>query len=160
MRGVKGSRAGLVEWLATSRVVRVLWWLLILSTAANGVVVGYGVLWFQLFGESADRSDYLVSAGGYGAAALVQLVAAVGVAGLRGPRSAGWTAVGLAVALLALAAGSASRAADLPAGRWDDSLLDGVGGVLCLPWAWVLVAAGIAGTMRLCRSGGTDRSSR
>jgi hypothetical protein len=155
-----GSRAGLVEWLATSRVVRVLWWLLILATAANGAVVGYGVLWFQLFGESADRSDCLVSAGGYGTAALVLLVAAVGVAGLRGPRCAGWTAVALAVALLVLAAGSASRAADLPAGRWDDSPLDGVGGVLCLPWAWVLVAAGIAGTLRLCRRGGTDRASR
>src|SRR3712207_1305710 len=73
---------------------------------------------------------------------LVQLVAAVGVAGLGGPRSAGWTAVALAVALLVPAAGSASRAAALPAGRWDNSPLDGVGGVLCLPWAWALVAAG------------------
>ena len=38
-----------------------------LLTIATGFVVGYVSVWFQLFGETADREDYLVSLGGYAA---------------------------------------------------------------------------------------------
>lgn len=40
------------------------------ATALNGVLVGYGAVWLQFFGETARAEDYRVSAGGYGAAAL------------------------------------------------------------------------------------------
>ncbi len=67
--------------LVGRRAIRVWWWVLIVGVALNGVVVGYGAIWFQLFGETPDRSDYLVSAGGYAAAAGVLVLAAVGLAG-------------------------------------------------------------------------------
>ena len=62
------------------------------ATALNGVVVGYGVVWFQLFGETADAEDYLVSAGGYGAAAVVLVLAVPGILTHRGPRWLAWAA--------------------------------------------------------------------
>ena len=56
------------------RARRVLWVLAVVATTVNGFVVGYGAVWFQLFGEQADRGDYLTSAGGYlGAAAVLAL---------------------------------------------------------------------------------------
>ena len=54
-----------------TRARRVLWVLAVVTTMLNGFVVGYGAVWFQLFGEQADRGDYLTSAGGYLGAAVV-----------------------------------------------------------------------------------------
>ena len=67
-------------WITTA------WVAAVLATALNGVVVGYGAVWFQLFGESADAEDYLVSAGGYGAAAVVLLLAVPAILTHRAPR--------------------------------------------------------------------------
>ena len=59
------SRSGWgIRALVGPRAIRVWWWVVIIGVALNGVVVGYGAIWFQLFGETADRSDYLVLAGG------------------------------------------------------------------------------------------------
>ena len=66
--------------------VTVCWVGAVTATALNGVVVGYGAVWFQLFGETADAEDYLVSAGGYGAAAVVLVLAVPGILTHRGPR--------------------------------------------------------------------------
>ncbi len=120
--------------------------------ALNGVVVGYGAIWFQLFGEAADRSDYLVSAGGYAAAAGVLVFAAVGVAGLPGPKAAGWTALMLGVALALAALTSLSRATGLPVERAHSGPLDGVGAVLLVPLACPMLVAGVRGGYRLVSS--------
>lgn len=140
------------RWLFGPRAIRVWWWALIVGTALNGLVVGYGAIWFQLFGERADRSDYLVSAGGYGAAAGVLVFAAVGVAGLGGPVWAGRVSASLAVALAVLAVRSAGIAAGLPDDHDSNGPLDGAGGVLALPWTWPLLVAGIRGGHRLLTS--------
>jgi hypothetical protein len=134
------------------RAIRVWWWVLIVGTALNGLVVGYGAIWFQLFGERADRGDYLVSAGGYAAAAAVLVLAAVGVAGLRGPVWAGRASASLAVVLAVLAARSAGIAAGMPEDHGFNGPLDGAGGVLALPWTWPLLVAGVRGAHRLLHS--------
>jgi hypothetical protein len=42
------------------------------ATALNGVLVGYGAIWLQFFGDAADAEDYSVSAdSSCGAAAVV-----------------------------------------------------------------------------------------
>ncbi|MDQ3358081.1 MAG: hypothetical protein M3520_04325 [Actinomycetota bacterium] len=147
------SRSGWgIRALVGPRAIRVWWWVLIIGVALNGVVVGYGAIWFQLFGEAADRSDYLVSAGGYAAAAGVLVFAAVGVAGLRGPKAAGWTALMLGVALALAALTSLSRATELPVERAHSGPLDGVGAVLLVPLACPMLVAGVRGGYRLVSS--------
>ena len=115
----------------------------LLTTFLNGLVVGYGVLWFQLFGDQPDREDYLVSFGGYAAAAVVLLVGLVSLVRLG---TAGWAIVlvGILAGLLALLAVN-SLATGLgmedefgPYQHW----WDGAGGVLFLPWTWVPLVLG------------------
>lgn len=109
-------------------------------TALNGVVVGYGALWFQFFGSSPNRDDYLVSFGGYVSAAVL---IAVAVAGNMLRRGAAWfsyagsvTAVLLGVA----AVDSRSRARVVEdRGAGISGVWDGVGGVVALPWSWAIV---------------------
>jgi hypothetical protein len=130
------------------------WWVLIVCVTLNGVIVGLGAVTFVFFG-AAQRSDFLVSAGGYGAAATVLVFAVVGVAGLNGPVWAGRTAAVAAVLLAALAASSAMTAATMADdGGWNGPL-DGVGGVVLVPFAWPLIIAGLRGGYRLLR--GTAR---
>jgi hypothetical protein len=118
----------------------------LLTTFLNGLVVGYGVLWFQLFGDRPDRDDYLMSFGGYAAATLVLVV---GLASLVRLRTAGW-AVGLVGVLAGVLALLALNSLATGLGMTDDSGVyqhwwDGAGGVLLLPWAWVpLVLGGLA----------------
>ncbi len=138
-----------LRWLTTPGPVRAWWWVLILATAVNGVVVGYGAVWFQLFGDRPGRNDYLVSAGGYAAGSLVLASAIVGILGLDGPRRAAWLAGILAVVLALLATRSAVVAAGLPADAFPNGPLDGAGGVLLLPWTWPLLIAGVRGLSRL-----------
>jgi hypothetical protein len=116
-------------------------------TAVNGVVVGYGSLRF--LNPSMSRGDYLVSGGGYAAAAVVLTCAAVGAAGLRGPVSVVYGSPLVAVVLAGLAARSFTIAADHPSSTYADSPWDGAGGVLCLPWTWPLLLGGIVGAYRL-----------
>ena len=129
--------------------VRTAWVGAVVATALGGVVVGYGVLWLQLFGETPDAEDYTVSAGGYGAAAAVLALAVPAVLGFRGPR---WLAfpAGVSAALLGLLAlGSASAASGaVRDDRPIDTVWDGVGGVLWAPWTWVLVVLGVRAVVR------------
>ncbi|WP_093248455.1 hypothetical protein [Tessaracoccus oleiagri] len=106
----------------------------------NGIVVGYGAVWFQLFGDSPDRDDYLVSTGGYAAAAVLIVFATLSNF-LRG--GAAWfgyagSAAAVALGLAALTSWSSGRSVeDLGpgiSGPWD-----GVGGVIALPWSWAIV---------------------
>ncbi|MGI8900808.1 MAG: hypothetical protein ACR2HA_07720 [Nocardioides sp.] len=115
-----------------------------LLTFLNGVVVGYGSIWLQFFGEQADREDYLMSFGGYAAAALVLLI---GLFSLVRLGTAQWAVAGVAVltALLAVLAisslthGLALSEEHSPYQHW----WDGAGGVVFLPWAWLPVALGL-----------------
>ena len=109
------------------RARRVLWVLAVVATTVNGFVVGYGAVWFQLFGEQADRGDYLTSAGGY--------LGAAAVLALAGTRS---LSTGLSL--------------EGPTGSFG-GLDDGLGGVVLLPWCWLLLwAAGHSSLDRLRRS--------
>ena len=127
------------------------------ATALNGVVVGYGAVWFQLFGETADAEDYLVSAGGYGAAAVVLVLAVPGILTHRGPRWLAWAAGASAAVLGLLAAGSlaastrAEQSASPVSTGWD-----GIGAVMWAPWTWVLVALGVQGLYRLVQTSRPD----
>ena len=133
-------------WITTA------WVAAVLATALNGVVVGYGAVWFQLFGESADAEDYLVSAGGYGAAAVVLLLAVPAILTHRAPR---WLVVptGVAAGLLGLmAVGSVGYSVDAEASHIvSNNAWDGIGGVLWAPWTWALVVLGIRGLYLLAR---------
>ena len=143
-------------------LVTVAWLLAVGATLLNGLVVGYGAIWFQLFGDSPDREDYQVSAGGYAAAAVVLALAVPALLTHRGPRRVA-PVVGTAAAVLALLAlTSAVRAAgDEPAGAVVSTVWDGVGGVVWGPWTWVLVALGLHGLLllgagRVRRTGATS----
>ncbi len=130
----------------------VAWVFAVTATALNGIAVGYGAVWFQLFGETADAEDYRVSAGGYGAAAVVLALAVPAVLAHRAPRWLAWLAGSSAVVFGLLAAMSAAESTTAEqdpspvSGTWD-----GVGGVLWAPWTWALVALGVHGVYRLSR---------
>lgn len=109
-------------------------------TALNGIAVGYGALWFQLFGESPDRDDYLVSMGGYAAAALLLAVATVSNLLRRWPV---WFAYSGGIASAALGLGALVSWSHLrivkDPGPGISGVWDGVGGVIALPWSWAIV---------------------
>ncbi len=116
----------------------------LLTTFLNGVVVGYGIIWFQLAGSQAGREEYLMSFGGYAAAALVLLVGLVSVVRLG---SARWVVV-LVAGLGGLLALLALRSLAIGLGMEDDfgpyqHWWDGTGGVLLLPWAWPPLVLGL-----------------
>jgi hypothetical protein len=141
--------------------VGVCWVAAVAATALNGVLVGYGVVWFQLFGEAADAEDYLVSAGGYGAAAVVLVLAVPGILTHRGPRWLAWAAAASAAVLGLLAVGSLAAATHAEQSASPISTgWDGIGAVMWGPWTWVLVALGIHGLYRLAQAGRTNRASR
>lgn len=147
------------------------WWTVgwaaaLLLTALNGVVVGYGAVWFQLFGATADAEDYRVSAGGYFAAAAVLALGTAALLGRpAGPRWLVWAAGTTAVVLAVLGLDSqqqSTRAEQL--GTPLNGVWDGVGGVLWAPWTWVLTFLGVRAVVRALRlrgrsvpPDGTDR---
>jgi hypothetical protein len=119
------------------------------ATAVNGVVVGYGAVWLQLFGDPADAEDYRVSAGGYGAAAAVLALAVVAILTHRGQRWLARSAGATAAVMGVLAASSAAAAARAePVSSPINTAWDGIGGVLWAPWTWALVALAIHGLHR------------
>lgn len=144
--------------MATARVRRVWvsvgWISAVVATALNGVLVGYGAIWLQFFGETADAADYRVSAGGYGAAAAVLVLAVVAILTHRGPRWLAWVTGVSALTLGLLAASSAAESTQAePAAVPTNTVWDGMGGVLWAPWTWALVGLGLHGLYR-CTSGG------
>ena len=133
----------------------------VVATALNGVVVGYGAIWFQLFGDSADVEDYRVSAGGYGAAAVVLALAVPAVVAHRAPRWLVWPAAVSAAVLGLLAANSAAAAVRAePVSSPINTGWDGIGGVLWGPWTWALIALGVHGLYRLAFARATQRRRR
>ena len=122
------------------------WRVAVVVTVLNGLAVGYGAVWFQLFGDRADRADYLTSAGGYLGAALVLALAPLTLlspterrwGGPVGSWSAGAASVLLAV--LGLSSLSTGLGMEEPTGPFG-GLDDGVGGVVLWPWCWLLLWA-------------------
>lgn len=141
--------------------VTVGWISAVTATALNGVLVGYGAVWLQFFGETADAEDYRVSAGGYGAAAVVLALAVVGILTHRAPRWLAWAAAGAAAILAILSVNSAIASAQAePVPSPINAAWDGIGGVLWAPWTWALVALGIHGLSRRTQRGRTPPGTR
>jgi len=124
-------------------------------SALNGVAVGYGAIWLQFFGDSPDAADYRMSAGGYGAAAVVLALAVPAMLARGGPRWLVLPTVVTACVLGVLAGGSALRAteAEEPSRAYDGAW-DGIAGVLWGPWTWVLLALGVQGLYQLTMTRG------
>lgn len=151
----------MVAGRAVHRWAAVGWVAAVAATALNGVVVGYGAIWLQFFGETADAEDYRVSAGGYGAAAVVLILVIPAILIHRGPRWLAWPAGMSAAALGLLAANSVAASMQTePVSSPINTAWDGIGGVMWAPWTWVLVALGVHGLGRLASAGirhATDR---
>lgn len=126
-------------------------------TTLNGIVVGYGALWFQLFGESPDRDDYLVSMGGYAAAAVLVAMATMSNFLRRWPV---WFAYSGGIASAALGLGALDSWYHLrivkDPGLGISGVWDGVGGVIALPWSWAIVVLFLL-SLRKPRSGPVPR---
>lgn len=136
MAGTQARR----RWLAAG------WMFAVLATTVNGVVVGYGALWFQFFGDTADAEDYAVSAGGYAAAAFVLALAVPAILTHRAAPWLAWFAGSSAAILGLLAVGSILNRADAePVSSPANTAWDGIGGVIWAPWTWVLVVLGLRG---------------
>ncbi len=137
---------------ARSRWVAAAWVGAVTATVLNGIVVGYGAIWLQFFGETADAEDYSVSAGGYGAAAVVLALAVPAILTHPAPKWLVWPAGVSAAALGLLAIRSAAASAQAEAVSSPiNTAWDGIGGVLWAPWTWALVALGIQGLYRIVR---------
>jgi hypothetical protein len=151
----------MITWLTRAIWTNVVLAVGIVLTALTGVVVGYGPVWFQIGGSGPDAEDYRVSAGGYAAAAVVLLVSLLAVVAFRGARVL-LAGTSVAAALLAVLA---VRSLRLAAGAYDpgpgmNTALDGIGGVVAMPWTWVLVVLGLLGAARLGSQAATRRSLR
>lgn len=151
--------------MADARVRRTLvavgWVGAVVATTLNGILVGYGAIWLQFFGETADAEDYRVSAGGYGAAAAVLVLAVPAILTHRAPRWLVWpTGVAAGVlALLAVNSIAASVHAE-PVPSPINTVWDGIGGVLWAPWTWALIGLGIHGLYRFACPDGIRPGSR
>ncbi len=99
--------------------------------------------------------------GGYGAAALVLVLAVPAILHHRAPTWLLWPTVAAAVVLGMLAAGSAAASARAdPVSTPLNTAWDGVGGVLWAPWTWALIGLGLHGSFRLARAGGLAHRER
>ncbi|WP_162794541.1 hypothetical protein [Nocardioides houyundeii] len=112
-------------------------------TLLNGLVVGYGSLWFLIGGSTPDAGDYALSTGGYAAAALVLALA---VPALLGHGGSGWliaiaTVCAPLLTVLALTSAVSWFRTPTPHAYW--TFWDGVGAVLWGPWTWLLLAVGV-----------------
>lgn len=126
------------------------WATAVLLTIGTGFVVGYGSIWLQLFGDRPDSGDYRISAGGYACAAVVLALGAVGILSFRGPLVLVGVSAASAAVYVLLALRSVQLAAMAEPDDYD-SALDGVGGVIGMPWTWPLVVLGVLGPIRSVR---------
>ena len=127
----------------------------VIVTALNGVLVGYGAIWLQFFGDSPDAGDYLVSAGGYGAAAGLLALAVPAMLTHDGPRWLPWPTVALSCVLALMATTSAVRATqEEPSSSAANTVWEGIGGVVWGPWTWALVLLGLHGAHRIVAGSG------
>ena len=116
-----------------------------ISATVSILFAGWFMVWFQLFGEQADRGDYAVASGLY-AGGLLWLGIASLAAWLAGaPRWLSWWcwgATGLFAILLLSASQSARDPETQPATTGTDTFANGLeSALLFMPWSWLVVVA-------------------
>ncbi len=127
------------------------WIIVLLALGALGATVtvlglAWLTVWFQLFGETADRGDYAV-ASGVTAGGVVFLALAAAAAHLtRAPLWLRWWCwLGLVVmAVTAATCHSQASDPDLDAAASYDTFGSGFQTTLMMPWNWLVVAALLA----------------
>lgn len=124
----------------------------------NGLLVRALAVDLQLFGETADRSDYRVAAGGALTTALLLVLALVVVVLGRGPTWLAYlTGFALATQLaLGLTAWSDSRAVDESV-VLTKSMSDGAADALLIPGSWPLLVVLVAALALRARSSRSPR---
>jgi hypothetical protein len=116
-----------------------------ISATVSILFAGWFMVWFQLFGEQADRGDYAVASGLY-AGGQLWLGIASHAAWLAGaPRWLSWWcwgATGLFAILLLSASQSARDPETQPATTGTDTFANGLeSALLFMPWSWLVVVA-------------------
>ena len=116
-----------------------------ISATVSILFAGWFMVWFQLFGEQADRGDYAVASGLY-AGGLLWLGIASLAAWLAGaPRWLSWWcwgATGLFAILLLSASQSARDPETQPATTGTDTFANGLeSALLFMPWSWLVIVA-------------------
>ena len=117
-----------------------------ISATLSILVLGWLTVWFQLFGETASRGDYIVAAGTYDVGALLMLVASLAVWVSGAPRWLAWwcwISTGLFV-LLSLGAHQSAGDRDLDPATTSDTWSGGVTTALLIPWIWLVPVALVA----------------
>jgi hypothetical protein len=130
---------------SSPRWVRVVLGLGAISTTLSILVLGWLTVWFQLFGETASRGDYIEAAGLYDAGAVLMLLASVAAWLSRAPRWLAWwcwISTGL-FALLSLGAHQSSADPDLDPAT-TETWFGGVTMALLVPWIWLVPLALVA----------------
>jgi hypothetical protein len=126
------------------------WDLVVLALGAISATVsilfsGWVTVWFQLFGDQADRGDYAMASGLYSGGLLWLVIASV-VAWLGGaPRWLSWWCWGASglFAILWLSALQSARDPDRePAGMSGDTFSSGFQAtLLSMPWNWLVLVS-------------------
>ena len=116
-----------------------------ISATVSILFSGWVTVWFQLFGDQADRGDYALASGLY-AGGLLWLVIASVVAWLSGaPRWLSWWCWGASglFAILLLAALDSARDLDRePASMSGDTFSSGFQAtLLSMPWNWLVLVS-------------------
>jgi hypothetical protein len=125
----------------------------VLAAWLNGILVRWFAAEFQVFGESADRGDYLVGAGACAATAGLLFLMLLALYALTPPR---WLQVATAIGVgtqLAFSITTYRHAQELTPDLADDTFLDGVRAAFLMPGSWplllVLVVAVVVTVRRL-----------
>jgi hypothetical protein len=131
-----------------------------ISATVSILFAGWFMVWFQLFGEQADRGDYAVASGLY-AGGLLWLGIASLAAWLAGaPRWLSWWcwgATGLFAILLLSASPSARDPETQPATTGTDTFANGLeSALLCMPWSWLVVVALVLALSRRAHHPGVE----
>ena len=113
---------------------------------------GWFIVWFQLFGEQADRGDYAVASGLYAGGLLWLGIASLAAWLADAPRWLSWWCWG-STGLFAILWLSASRNGGdpetQPASMGTDTFANGLqSALLFMPWSWLVIVALVLGLSR------------
>ena len=131
------------------------------STTVTVLGLAWLSVWFQLFGETADRGDYAVAAGVSAGGAVFSALASLAARLCRAPRWLTvwcWVSTGLLV-VVAIACRSNAGDTDLDPASSYDTVGSGFTTTLQMPWCWLVVAALVA-AVAVRVSGGSAGGAR
>jgi hypothetical protein len=131
-----------------------------ISATVSIMFAGWFIVWFQLFGDQADRGDYAMASGLY-AGGLLWLGIASLAAWLAGaPRWLSWWcwgSTGLFAILWLSAAQSAGNSETQPASTGTDTFGNGLqSALLFMPWCWLVVVALVLAVSRRAYDPGAE----